>query len=145
MTPVMPHADSTDCRIYYTATGPADAPMLLLSNSLGTTHEMWESQLPPLSSSFRVVRYDTRGHGQSPAPAGEYTLEQLGRDALAVLDAAGASRARRSHLCGISLGGMTAMWLALNASDHVDRMILGNTGAHIGARGLWDDRMRLLR
>jgi 3-oxoadipate enol-lactonase len=89
-----------------------------------------------------VVRYDTRGHGRSGVPGGDYTLDQLGRDALSVLDAADADRA---HVCGISLGGMTAMWLALHAPARVDRIVLANTGARIGTLEMWQQRIGLAR
>ncbi len=86
--------------------------MLLLINSIGSTREMWARQMPAFTSAWRVIRYDARGHGASSVPRGPYTLDQLGRDALAILDDAGAAAA---HVCGISLGGITAQWLGLNA------------------------------
>jgi len=129
-------------RIAYLVDGPADAPVLLLSNSLGTTLDSWTKQVAPLSRSFRVVRYDTRGHGRSVVTPAPYSLDLLGRDALAVLDAVGA---RRAHVCGLSLGGLTGMWLAVHARGRVDRLVLANTAAKIGTAEGWDQRIRDVR
>jgi 3-oxoadipate enol-lactonase/4-carboxymuconolactone decarboxylase len=126
----------------YRVDGAADRPALLLSNSLGTTLELWDPQLEEWSRSWRVIRYDTRGHGGSSVPAGEYTIDDLGRDALAVLDAAGA---RDAHVCGISLGGLTAMWLAVNAPERVRSLLVANTAAKVGTAERWTDRMNKLR
>ena len=138
----MPEVDAGGCRLWYSASGRADAAALLLSNSLGTDADLWALQMPELARSFRVVRYDTRGHGRSEAPPGPYTLDRLGQDALAVLDAAGVARA---HVCGISLGGLTAMWLALRAPARVDRIVLANTNARVGTSETWDQRMSAVR
>ena len=135
----MPDVRADGCRLSWTRQGPADAPALLLLNALGTTVDLWRAQVPPLAAAFQVVRFDTRGHGASDAPPGPYTLDRLGRDALAVLAAAGASRA---HVCGVSLGGQTALWLALHAPDRVAGVVAANTGARIGSRDLWDQRIR---
>jgi 3-oxoadipate enol-lactonase len=122
--------------------GPRDAPALLLSNALGTTAAFWEDQVPAFAHSFRVVRYDTRGHGRSDAPTGDYTIDQLGRDALAILDAAGAARA---CVCGLSLGGLTAMWLAVHAGSRISKIVVANTAAHIGTSAFWQERIDLIR
>jgi 3-oxoadipate enol-lactonase len=127
------------CRLAYETSGAADAPVLLLSHALGATADLWRPQLAPFSSAFRVIRYDTRGHGRSGAPGGEYTIERLGRDALAVLDAAGADRA---HVCGLSLGGLTAMWLAVHAPQRIGRLVLASTAARIGTPDGWIERVR---
>ncbi len=129
-------------RISWQAEGPGSAPAILLSNPLGTTREVWAPQIAALSQHFRVVRYDTRGHGQSDAPPRDYTLEELGQDALAVMDAAGVDRA---HVCGLSLGGVTAMWLGLEAPLRVRSLVLANTGAKIGTREMWDLRIEQAR
>jgi 3-oxoadipate enol-lactonase len=107
-------------------------------NSLATSTDLWAAQASALAGKWRVVRYDARGHGRSDVPEGDYTLDRLGLDALVVLDAAGASRA---HVCGISLGGMTAMWLGINAPDRVGRLVMANTGARIGSLDLWEQRL----
>jgi 3-oxoadipate enol-lactonase len=125
-------------RLRYTVDGPADGSPLLLSNSLGSTLELWDPVLPAFIERFRVIRYDQRGHGGSDAPPGEYQLDTLGNDAIAVLDAVGVGRA---DVAGISLGGMTAAWLAIEAPDRVDRFVLANTGALIGTAALWNERI----
>ena len=126
------------CRLSFRVEGSQEAPPLLLLNSLGTTTELWSAQLERLLPQFRVIRYDTRGHGRSDSPAGDYSLECLGRDAMAILDAAGAPHA---HACGISLGGMVALWLAANAPDHIDRVVAANTGATIATPEFWEQRI----
>lgn len=126
------------CRLSFDVEGPQEAPPLLLLNSLGTTTDLWKQQLGQLTPLFRVIRFDTRGHGLSDSPPGPYTLERLGRDALAILAAANAPRA---HICGISLGGMVALWLAANAQERVDRVIAANTGATIGTPSFWNQRI----
>lgn len=138
----MPEVDADGCRLSYSVEGPVDAPVLLLSNSIGTTSALWDRQAGPFAKAFRVVRYDTRGHGRSSVPPGDYTMDRLGRDALAVLDAAGAAHA---HVCGISLGGITAMWLGLHAPERVGRLVLANTGARVGTVEMWQQRIALIR
>lgn len=138
----MPEVEADGCRLSYSVEGPAGAPVLLLSNSIGTTSALWDRQAGPFAKTFRVVRYDTRGHGRSSVPAGDYTMEQLGRDALAVLDAAGAGRA---HVCGISLGGITAMWLGVHAPERIERLVLANTGARVGTVEMWQQRIAAVR
>jgi 3-oxoadipate enol-lactonase len=135
-------ADAGGCRLIYDVSGPIDAPVLLLSHSIGTTAELWSPQVDQLAASFRVIRYDTRGHGRSDVPTGEYTIEQLGCDALAVLDNAGVDRA---HICGLSLGGLTAMWLAIHAAGRVGRVILASTAPRIGTPEGWTERIRQVR
>ena len=135
-------AQSDGCRIAYSTHGPQGAPVLLLSNALGTTRDMWRPQMAAFTSRFRVIAYDTRGHGASDVPAGEYTLETLARDGLAVLDAAGA---RTAHVCGLSLGGLTAMWLGVYAPERVSSLVLANTAARVGSVESWTERIRLVR
>jgi 3-oxoadipate enol-lactonase len=134
----MPYAIHNGCRLMYRVDGDPEAPPVLFSNSLGTTHELWMPQVAAFSRTFRVIRYDTRGHGGSDSPPGEYTIEDLGSDALAVLDAAGAGRA---DMCGLSLGGLTAMWLALHAPERIGSLVLASTGAKIGTAELWQERI----
>jgi 3-oxoadipate enol-lactonase len=138
----MPEVEVDGGRVWFSVEGAVKDPVLLLSNSLGTTSRLWDLQAAAFVRAFRVVRYDTRGHGQSSAPAGEYSLDVLGRDALAVLDAVGV---RRADVCGISLGGMTAMWLGLHAPERVGRLVLANTGARIGTTEIWSERIALVR
>lgn len=122
--------------------GPDDAPVLMISNSLGSNLHMWDAQIPELSRHFRVVRYDSRGHGLSAAPDGPYSIDQLGKDALAILDALGVKKA---HWMGLSKGGAVGQWLLVNAPDRIDRAVLANTAAHFGSADTWNDRLRLLR
>jgi 3-oxoadipate enol-lactonase len=121
--------------------GPADAPWLVLSNSLGGSMEMWERNLPALTERFRVLRYDQRGHGGSPVPPGPYTIDDFGRDVVALMDRVGIERA---HFCGVSLGGMTAMWLGINAADRIDRLVPACTAPHLGPRSMWDERIAVV-
>jgi 3-oxoadipate enol-lactonase len=116
----------TAVEVAFTETGPADAPVVVLSNSLGATRGMWDPQVPALAERFRVVTYDTRGHGESPAPAGPYTLDDLTDDLVALLDEVGAQRA---HVVGLSLGGMTGMRLAARNPERIDRLALLCTSA----------------
>lgn len=102
-----------------TVDGPVDAPVVVLSNSLGATRAMWDPQVPALAERYRVVTYDTRGHGASPAPAGPYTLDDLVDDLIALLDRVGAARA---HVAGLSLGGMVALRLAAREPERVHRL-----------------------
>jgi 3-oxoadipate enol-lactonase len=133
---------SGGAQLHYEVDGPPDAPALLLVNAIGTTTELWSRQLPGLKAAFRVIRYDARGHGDSSTPTGEYTIDELGRDALAVLDAAGAATA---HVCGISLGGLTAMWLGIHAPDRIVSLVLANTAGRPGAPERWAERITLIQ
>ena len=122
--------------------GPPGAPVLVLGNSLGTTSELWERQLGPLSRRFRVLRYEHRGHGRSPAPPGPYSIADLGGDVLALLDELGVGTA---SYCGVSLGGMVGMWLAANAPDRIERLALCCTSAFLPPAQLWRDRAAAVR
>jgi 3-oxoadipate enol-lactonase/4-carboxymuconolactone decarboxylase len=133
----MPFVNIDGVRLYWRADGRADRPALLLGNSLGTDHALWDAAMPNLIERFRVIRYDMRGHGASDAPKGDYTIARLGRDALAVADAAGA---RHFAWAGISLGGMVGMWLGSNAPERVTRLVLSNTGAKLDPK-IWADRI----
>ena len=122
----------------YLLEGPEDAPVLVLSNSLGTALDMWDEQAPALRERFRLLRYDTRGHGGSPAPPGPYAIEDLGLDVIHLLDRLGIERA---SFCGLSVGGMTGMWLAAEAPERVERLVLLCTSALLGPKGVWDERI----
>lgn len=119
-----------------------DAPVVVLLHSLGTDLRMWEPQAAALSQRFRVVRYDCRGHGASDVATEPVTIERLGLDVLALLDHLGIERA---HLCGVSLGGLTALWLAVHHPERVDRLVLANTGARIGTAERWDARIQAVQ
>jgi 3-oxoadipate enol-lactonase len=138
----MPTVSSNGAVISYEVHGAVDAPTLLFINSLGSTRAMWERQRRAFEGTHRVILYDTRGHGQSSAPPGPYSVAQLGLDALAILDAEGVASA---HVCGLSLGGLTALWLAVHAPDRVRSLVMANTGARIGSVEFWDTRMALVR
>lgn len=122
----MAFVDRNGTRIHWRCDGRADAPALVLVGSLGSDHTMWSPVLDGLARHFRVLRLDTRGHGASDAPAGDYTLADLAGDVLAVAQAAGTTR---FHYAGVSLGGMIGMWLAATHPQCVDRLVLSNTAA----------------
>lgn len=134
--------ESNGTRISYSVEGPAARPVLLFINSIGTTRDLWSPQVPALVGTYRIIRYDARGHGTSAVPAGNYSIEQLARDALAILDA---EDVKQAHVCGISLGGITAMWLGVHAPDRVSSLILANTAARIGSVESWTDRIALVQ
>lgn len=125
-------------RMAYRVDGPLDKPALILSNSIGTTLEMWDEQVPELAKHFRVVRYDMRGHGASGVPAGAYSTGRLGRDVIELMDELGIERA---HFLGLSLGGFVGQWLGIHAPERIDRLILSNTAAYLGPADQWDQRI----
>jgi 3-oxoadipate enol-lactonase len=130
------------CSIHVQIEGPDDGPALVLCNSLGTDLSMWDAQAALFAGRFRVVRYDGRGHGESGAPEGDYSLDVLGRDALSVIDALGLTRV---HWCGLSLGAMVGQWLGAHAPERIGRLVLSNTASHYPDKSLWHDRMALVR
>lgn len=134
----MHYFDLPDGKLHYSFEGDAGKPVLLLSNSLGTDMSMWESQMESLLGHFRVLRYDTRGHGGSLVTPGPYTMDQLGGDALALIEGLGIARV---HVAGVSLGGMTALWLAAHAPAKVGRIMPSFTSAHIGMPEIWNQRI----
>jgi len=138
----MPFAESNGARLNYRFDGPADGPVLVLSNSLGTNLSMWDPQIPALAAQFRLLRYDTRGHGQSSVTAGPYTITQLGRDVVGLLDGLGIERA---HFCGLSMGGVIGMWLGVYALERINRLVLCNTAAKIGTADMWNTRIETVR
>lgn len=138
----MPIINVSSARLHYRFDGEDGAPVLVLSNSLGTNISMWDAQIPAFSKRFRVLRYDTRGHGQSAVTPGPYSIGQLGRDVLAVLDALGLQRV---HFCGLSMGGMIGMWVGVNAPERIDKLALCNTGARIGPPEVWNTRIDNVR
>jgi 3-oxoadipate enol-lactonase len=134
----MPIAEVNGTRLHYRFDGEEDAPVLMMSNSLGTDLHMWDGQVDSFTQYFRLLRYDSRGHGKSAAPEGPYSIEMLAQDALGLLDAVGIARA---HFCGLSKGGMVGQWLAVNAPARIDRLVLCNTSAHLPPRSLWEERI----
>jgi 3-oxoadipate enol-lactonase/4-carboxymuconolactone decarboxylase len=125
----MPFATSAGCRIYYRLEGVPGRPLLVLGHSLACDHGQWDPQMAALLARFRVLRVDLRGHGASDAPAGDYAIEQLGRDVLAAVDACGVSE--RFAYCGLSLGGMIGQWLGLHAGERLTALVLANTSARL--------------
>lgn len=129
--------------VHHEVTGPDDGQPVVLAGSLGSDLRMWDPQVPPLvAAGFRVIRYDHRGHGKSPAPDGPYTLEELASDLLALLDRLAL---RRVSLVGLSLGGMVGMWLAEHAPERLDRLVLCCTSAALGPASMWQERAELAR
>ncbi len=133
----MPFAISEGARTFYRLEGTADKPLLVLVHSLGVDHGLWDPQMPALLRYFQVLRLDLRGHGASDSPAGDYTIEQLGRDVIAAVDSA--KRDRFSY-CGLSLGGMIGQWLGANHADRITHLVLANTSPRVGAPELFDAR-----
>ena len=119
--------------------GDPDRPTVLLSCSLGTDLSLFDAQMPALLEHFRVVRYDPRGHGRSTSAGAPYTLARLGADALAILDELGIDQV---HVVGLSMGGVVAQWLLVNAPERIGRAVLANTAARIGTAEVWNTRIR---
>ena len=138
----MPFVQLGEARINYLLEGPAGAPVLVFSNSLGTNYSMWNGQAAEFQKKLRILRYDTRGHGQSSATPGPYSIEQLGKDVIALLDELHMDRV---HFCGLSLGGMTGMWLGANAPQRLNKLVLCNTAAKIGSAETWNPRIETVR
>ena len=136
----MPFIDLPGVRVRYELTG-STGPVLVFSNSLGTNHTMWNPQATELSKYFRILRYDTRGHGESSVTPGDYTIEQLARDVLAMLDALDLHRV---SFCGLSMGGSIGMWLGIHAPERLDRLVLCNTAAKIGTADTWKARIAMV-
>ncbi|WP_241607632.1 3-oxoadipate enol-lactonase [Rosenbergiella australiborealis] len=126
----------------YRLDGPDNAPVLVLSNSLGTRWSLWDTQVETWSKTFRILRYNTRGHGGSPIGHCQLTLEKLGQDVVALLDHLHIARA---YFCGISLGGLTGLWLNRYAADRFERMVVANTAAKIGHYEAWMSRAAQVR
>ena len=129
-------------RLHHRFDGPEDAPVLALPSSLGTTMELWEANVPAWSETFRVLLYDQRGHGGSDVPPAPYSIEDLGRDFVSLLDELGIERV---SFCGLSLGGATAMWLAANVPARIDGLVLGCTSPRFGDPDSWQDRAAIVR
>jgi 3-oxoadipate enol-lactonase len=124
--------------VHYNLEGPPDAPLLVLSNSLGAQLGMWDAQAAEFAKRFRVLRYDNRGHGKSVGTPAPYSLEEVAGDAARLLDDLGV---RSAHFCGLSLGGMVGMWLATHRPALIDKLVLCNTSALLGPREIWDARI----
>ena len=134
--------ETGDVRMHYSLSGDAEKPVLLFSNSLGTNFSMWNAQADFFAKQFRILRYDTRGHGQSSVTPGPYSIEQLGNDVLDLLDDLDFERV---HFCGLSMGGMIGMWMGMNAPERLYKLVLCNTAAKIGNAEGWNGRIDSVR
>lgn len=139
---IMPYAELANVKLHYRIDGDESKPVLVLSNSLGTSLAMWRPQVAAFAEHFRVVRYDTRGHGKSEAVPGPYSIEQLGGDVIALMDHLNIEQA---HFCGLSMGGLTGMWLAVHYPKRLNRLILSNTAAFIGPPDNWTNRVQAVQ
>lgn len=138
----MPFITANEIRIFYRLEGKEGLPVIVLSHSIGTDHGMWSPQVPDLAEHFQVLRYDTRGHGASDCPNGEYSVEQLGRDVLGLVDGLKISQ---FAFCGLSMGGAVGQWLAIHAPERVAQLVLANTSPRFGAPEHWNGRMKAVR
>jgi 3-oxoadipate enol-lactonase len=134
--------DVDGLELAYRSDGPIDAPAIVFSNSLGTDLRLWDPQIPLLREQFRIVRYDTRGHGRSGVSSTQSGIARYGLDLLALLDHLEIARA---NICGLSLGGMTAMWIAAHHPHRVEHVIFANTAARIGTDEGWNARIDAVR
>ena len=134
----MAFINSQDAQLFYRWDGPENAPVLVFSNSLGATLQMWDPQLDAFTPHFRVLRYDGRGHGQSSATPGPYTIEQLAGDVVRLLDAL---KLDRVYYCGLSMGGMIGMHLGAAHPSRLHKIVLCNTAAKIGTPDIWNARI----
>jgi 3-oxoadipate enol-lactonase len=139
---VVPFVSVNNVRVFYRLEGGPELPVLVLSHSLGCDLGMWDPQMSDLLQRFRVLRYDTRGHGASDVPGGEYSIDMLGRD---VVDLCTALNIGKFAFCGLSMGGAVGQWLGLNAPDRISSLVLANTSPKFGTRETWDARLQSVR
>ncbi|WP_414833388.1 3-oxoadipate enol-lactonase [Afifella sp. YEN Y35] len=136
----MPFCELSDgARIWYEEAGNRSAPPLVFSNSLGTNLAMWDAQVDEAETSFRVIRYDQRGHGRSPVPADAFSMERLGQDVVELLDFL---KIDKTDFCGLSMGGMTGIVLARDHPARFGKLALCNTSAHMPPADLWNARIK---
>ncbi len=138
----MPFLDLPGARIHYILDHAKQKPVLVLSHGLGMNLSLWDAQVDDFSTHFNLLRYDQRGHGRSSTPPGPYTIAQMGRDLLALLDALGI---RQCHFCGLSMGGSVGQWLGAHAGERLLKLVLSNTAAKIGVNEGWNARIRQVR
>lgn len=134
----MPYLTANGHRVHYSLEGPATAPVVMFSNSLGTRFTMWDAQAAALRDRFRVLRYDARGQGDSEVTPGPYSIDLLGRDCLALADALAIPR---FHFCGLSMGGLIGLWLGIHAGSRLDRLVVANSAARVGTAEVWNARI----
>ena len=137
----MPFVSVDNTRLFYRLEGKSDRPVLVLSHSIGCDHGMWAPQVADLLPHFQILRYDARGHGASDAPSGEYSIELLGRDVLALVDSLGIGN---FAFCGLSMGGAIGQWLAISAPQRITHLVLANTSPYFHPRSNWENRIRLV-
>jgi len=138
----LPFINANNLLFHYEWNGPEGAPVLVLSNSLGTNLTLWDPQIPAFEKYFRVLRYDSRGHGESGVTLRDYSVELLARDVIGILDAL---KLDRVHFCGLSIGGMTGMWLGVHAPGRLHKLVLSNTSPQIGDAQTWNTRILTVR
>ena len=138
----MPFITANHLRMFYRLEGNEGLPVLLLSHSIGTDHAMWDQQVPELLPYFRILRYDIRGHGATDVSPGEYAIEQLCRDVLALADGL---QIREFAFCGLSLGGALGQWLGVHAGDRLKSLILANTSPRFATSQNWQSRIDAVR
>jgi len=135
----MPTAESSGARLHYELCGNPQGPVLVLANSMGSSLRMWDKVLPMLETSNRVLRFDMRGHGKSEIARESFTIDDLSRDVLRLMDEV---HVECASVCGLSLGGLVALWLGIHTPERVDRLILANTAARIGNSAMWEQRIQ---
>jgi len=138
----MPVADLGRVSLRYEWNGTTSQPVIVFVNSLGSSLHMWDKICPGFEQRYRILRYDARGHGLSSVPPAPYTIAELARDLLGLLDHLGLDQV---HLCGLSVGGLIGMWIGLHEPQRVRSLILSNTAARIGTREGWADRINAVR
>jgi len=138
----MTYTNVNGARFHYQLDGPANGPVVVLSNSLGTNLAMWDAQVSALAQKFRILRYDSRGHGVSEVTPGPYTIAGLAQDVTGLLDAL---QLPTAHYCGISVGGLIGQWLGINTSKRFKSLTLCNTAARIGTTDGWNTRIAATR
>ena len=138
----MPMIDADGCPLNVEVEGREGAPVLMLSNSLGTDLHMWADQAPEFAKHFRLVRWDRRGHGKSGTSKGPYSFDLFGRDILKIMDAL---KIKKMNWCGLSMGGMDGQWLGANAPDRVEKLVLANTNFYYADKAPWADRIKTVR
>ena len=129
-------------KTYSKIEGTPNSPLLVFSNSLGTSFHMWDDVIPLLLPYFRILRYDTRGLGKSEVSPGPYSVEQLGKDLIDILDA---QEVEKVYFCGLSMGGQIGQWLGVHHRNRLHKLVLSNTAAHIGTKQGWNQRIELIR
>jgi 3-oxoadipate enol-lactonase len=139
----MPIADVNETTLHYRFDGPEQGPVVMLSHALASDFTMWEFQIPPLAQAgYRVLRYDSRGHGLSAVPEGPYAMEKLAADVVGLMDVLGLDKV---HFCGLSMGGMVGQMLGSQYGDRLISLILSSTSAYMAPKEIWDERIKTIQ